>query len=319
MRINNNNKRRSHALISVLLLSLIFCSNKMYHTTRAVEGNNNSEELCDTTMKRDLLCLILAYPEHITGIEASDGKVFLLMKSGRKIIYDDKKEKTFEEKLNSADVQDMMEQAYPLSDINTLMPKDYSPGRIRCYPLMIEVYGHSKEQIQANIINVSTGCGNLSFNKSSKAAESLKKAMDELAVLSKGNRAVSSAVFPTNGTFNYRRIAGTGRLSPHSFGTAIDLARDKRDYWKWASKEQGEERLKSYPREVVKVFEKNNFIWGGKWHHFDILHFEYRPELVIKALYFGRHNNREGLWYSGAPVEEENVKRCIEIIEGVFN
>jgi hypothetical protein len=30
----------------------------------------------------------------------------------------------------------------------------------------------------------------------------------------------------------------------------------------------------------VAVFEREGFIWGGKWYHFDPIHFEYRPELT---------------------------------------
>ena len=32
--------------------------------------------------------------------------------------------------------------------------------------------------------------------------------------------------------------------------------------------------------ESLKTFEKYGFIWGGKWYHFDTMHFEYRPELI---------------------------------------
>jgi peptidoglycan LD-endopeptidase CwlK len=35
----------------------------------------------------------------------------------------------------------------------------------------------------------------------------------------------------------------------------------------------------SIPRQIVLVFEKYGFIWGGKWYHYDTMHFEYRPEL----------------------------------------
>jgi hypothetical protein len=28
----------------------------------------------------------------------------------------------------------------------------------------------------------------------------------------------------------------------------------------------------------VEIFERHGFIWGGKWGHFDTMHFEYRPE-----------------------------------------
>ena len=30
-------------------------------------------------------------------------------------------------------------------------------------------------------------------------------------------------------------------------------------------------------------FETHGFIWGGKWYHYDTMHFEYRPELLMTA------------------------------------
>jgi hypothetical protein len=30
----------------------------------------------------------------------------------------------------------------------------------------------------------------------------------------------------------------------------------------------------------VDIFERHGFIWGGKWAHYDTMHFEYRPELL---------------------------------------
>jgi hypothetical protein len=35
------------------------------------------------------------------------------------------------------------------------------------------------------------------------------------------------------------------------------------------------------PAEIVAIFEKHGFIWGGKWYHFDTMHFEFRPELLV--------------------------------------
>ena len=32
---------------------------------------------------------------------------------------------------------------------------------------------------------------------------------------------------------------------------------------------------------LVEIMERHGFIWGGKWHHFDGMHFEYRPELIL--------------------------------------
>ena len=34
------------------------------------------------------------------------------------------------------------------------------------------------------------------------------------------------------------------------------------------------------PQEIVDAFEAEGFIWGGRWAHYDTMHFEYRPELL---------------------------------------
>jgi hypothetical protein len=39
------------------------------------------------------------------------------------------------------------------------------------------------------------------------------------------------------------------------------------------------------PEQVIEAFEENGFIWGGKWHRFDTVHFEYRPEILSLARY----------------------------------
>jgi D-alanyl-D-alanine carboxypeptidase len=112
-------------------------------------------------------------------------------------------------------------------------------------------------------------------------------------------------------TFNWRKVAPTDRLSNHSFGAAIDLNDLQADgpvYWLWdlASQRQKELqrktgkkvplseilktikesdtgdfkplRIATTPPRLIEIFEKNGFIWGGKWFHFDSMHFEYRPE-----------------------------------------
>lgn len=279
-------------------------------------GNNSEDLSYEITMKQDLLCLMMAYPKHIMNIsKEKNGKVYLVMKSGQKILYDDKKQKTYEEKLANPDLQDMMEQIYPLSSINCLMDKGFDPGRIRVYPLLKEVYGQSKEKVQSELVSVKVGNKNYAFNKNNAAAANLKSAMTELSLMAKENQKLYSFLYPASGTFNYRYISGTNRLSPHSFGIAIDLKRDNNDYWKWASREQGEKRVESYPNEIVEVLENHNFIWGGKWGHFDILHFEYRPELLIKSRYFANNRSLEKYWYKGLKSLDDNVKKYAQIID----
>ncbi|MFL0248571.1 M15 family metallopeptidase [Candidatus Clostridium stratigraminis] len=289
----------SICLIAVLILNLNIC-------TKALGNKNNN------VIKQDLLCLMLAYPEYITGLEVKeDGLVYIKMKSGKHILYDDKRVKSIEEKINNADLQDAMEQIYPLSFPSGLADKNYDPGRYRNYELLKEVYGGTKGSVESNLKNVNAG---LQFNGSNNAAKELSAAIREATAMSIGNDNIRRALFPSRGTFNYRNISGTNRLSPHAFGIAIDLASSKFDYWKWASVKDGEKRLLTYPRELVEVFEKHNFIWGGKWNHFDILHFEYRPEIILKARYFSTNIEENDVWYKEIPLDSSQVKEKIENI-----
>ncbi|HBT96635.1 MAG TPA: hypothetical protein DEB25_02825 [Desulfobulbaceae bacterium] len=75
--------------------------------------------------------------------------------------------------------------------------------------------------------------------------------------------------------------AGDCEISPHTFGVAVDVHwQSGLDYW-LASLQRGGYRYHSVmPREIVAIFERHGFIWGGKWRHFDGMHFEYRPELL---------------------------------------
>jgi hypothetical protein len=35
------------------------------------------------------------------------------------------------------------------------------------------------------------------------------------------------------------------------------------------------------PAALVRAFERQGFVWGGKWLFFDTMHFEYRPEILL--------------------------------------
>jgi len=93
--------------------------------------------------------------------------------------------------------------------------------------------------------------------------------------------------------YNWRPIAGTRSRSYHSFGIAMDLVpksyRGLHVYWRWAMPQEEEwysipyERRWMVPQAVVRAFEEQGFIWGGKWFFFDTIHFEYRPEILILA------------------------------------
>ncbi|MBE6062642.1 MAG: M15 family metallopeptidase [Clostridium butyricum] len=266
-------------------------------------------------MKQDLLILMMAYPEYITNIEKDDyGNVYVVMKSGKKFIYDDKKNKTSETKINNPDLQDILEDIYPLNKDDKIPPKSFNPGRCRNYDFLNEVYGCSKSAIEKNLVNIKLGYPSCQFNSHNNANICLEAALKEIIPLAKNRSDISNLLYPGCGTYNYRVIAGTSKLSPHSYGIALDLNTDKRDYWKWCSDTSAESRLKEYPAELVTAFENNNFIWGGKWGHFDIMHFEYRPEIILKAKYFSNWN-KNNTWYMGVPENNEQIKKYIDTIE----
>jgi hypothetical protein len=80
------------------------------------------------------------------------------------------------------------------------------------------------------------------------------------------------------GGFAARKIAGTERTSAHAFGIAIDLDKSLSDYWRWQKRKPLRWRNR-FPQAIVDAFEAEGFIWGGRWYHYDTMHFEYRPEL----------------------------------------
>lgn len=299
----------SFLVIGILVINILFIylNNEDYEVFK-----NENDKKYNIEMKRNILSLMMGYSGYIVDVDILDNKVYLIMKSGNKILYDDKKNKTIQEKINNPDLQDMMEESYDLNGIYKLA--NNNPGRIRHYQLLKEIYGDTKKQVENNLKNLQFGNKYYAFNNKNNAYENLNKSINEVLNACKQNKEMYRYVYPISGTFNYRIISGTNRLSPHSFGIAIDLASNKSDYWKWASKEAGQKRLETYPNNLVKIFENNNFIWGGKWEHFDILHFEYRPEFIYKAKYFSGDFDSFEPWYKGIDMKDKRNMIYIDLI-----
>jgi hypothetical protein len=89
---------------------------------------------------------------------------------------------------------------------------------------------------------------------------------------------IKAYLTPATGAYNCRAVADSGLLSMHAFGAAIDIGVRYSDYWGWA-RSRGFPYRNRIPQDIVEAFEAERFIWGGKWYHYDTMHFEYRPEL----------------------------------------
>jgi hypothetical protein len=92
-------------------------------------------------------------------------------------------------------------------------------------------------------------------------------------------------------SYNWREIGDRSSRSFHSYGIAVDILPEgwgqKNIYWAWRRDIDPDnwmrlplERRWMPPQQVIDAFEKEGFIWGGKWIVWDNMHFEYHPELV---------------------------------------
>jgi len=231
-----------------------------------------------------LAALAAAYPKALQALEIRSDQRLLVCLAGQKFIYDDGITKTPEQRLDHPDIKDMFHDTYPLASPTDRLPKDFDPGRYRVDAFFMALYGDSEPAVAKNCVPVQF-CGHVvRFNSHCGAADALRGVSADLEPMLSRKPELKPYVAKLAGTFNWRKVAGTDRLSNHSFATAIDLNVDKAAYWRWQSPAQLETlSRKNWPSEIIEAFERRGFIWGGKWWHFDTMHFEYRPEIIAYA------------------------------------
>lgn len=205
----------------------------------------------------------------------------IVWKDGTKMRYDDGKKKSAASTLINPDIQDMFRDSYKRGSY-TKPKKDHDPGRYRNEKFFRKMYGNSSGAVRSKLRTIrwlpKSGGGKVvvtSVNGVDKALQGVSRDLDKLCAK---NPKYKKYVTKLGGTFKWRKIAGTNRLSVHSFGAAIDINVKYSAYWRW---NRGTYRYQNkIPTPIVKIFEKHGFIWGGKWYHYDTMHFEYRPELL---------------------------------------
>ena len=190
-------------------------------------------------------------------------------------------------RLANASIVDQFSQIYPLAfDLTAREKPWFDPGRARNDSLFRALYGQTEAEVAALLKRAEyqgpQRRARFAMNRRHCAARQLQAALD--ALLASGEN-FDRYFTQVGGSFNWRRIAGTQRLSSHSFGIAVDFNTQLGGYWRWSGATEGNAETydNRYPAALVRQMERFGFIWGGKWHHFDGMHFEYRPELILYA------------------------------------
>ena len=159
---------------------------------------------------------------------------------------------------------------------------------------MNSLYGEPSIEIE-NELEIFRVLGRkIRFHHAQRASERLKAVFKEIQLAASDNNEIKKWIkgIRSISTYSNRTIQNRQRPSLHSYGIAVDILprdRSKVIYWEWVEDFREdwwnvtEEQKAKVPAQVIDIFEKNGFVWGGKWYFFDIMHFEYRPELIKYA------------------------------------
>ena len=272
----------------LLLAFLLFTSplGAVEQIPETAANKNAYDQILTDEDEINLHCLRSAYPD-IRNLETDNqGRQWLFFANGNRVLYRAAaSEKILSPFANSsaipgtADIAESMAEPYPLEPERPSTPKGFAPGRLRAYDLLEALYGADKKTVSSRLCTIAWQ--GKPVRLSASAALALHRVSERLAVLLAEKPHLRSYL-ANEGGFAWRRIAGEQRLSAHAFGIALDLNAQLAPYWRWSSLKPHPRQL-DYPSEIVTAFEAEGFIWGGKWHEYDLMHFEYRPELICKA------------------------------------
>jgi D-alanyl-D-alanine carboxypeptidase len=219
--------------------------------------------------------------KHYIGTPAQSASCawILRLPDGTELPWEDGKTKTFDETLDQPDLQDMFSPPYAVGAIAPVTTLNFDPGRFRPEALFKATFGGSSAGVQTKLVDVPFVGQTLKFH--TRAAAALGKVGTKIQALVATTPSLAQYVTgDLGGTFNWRPIANTNRMSAHSYGIAIDIVVSKSNYWEWEKKPDGSfVWVNKIPQSIVDAFESEGFAWGGRWYHYDTMHFEYRPEL----------------------------------------
>ncbi len=182
---------------------------------------------------------------------------------------------------------------YPYSLEPLTEPPPLPEGNpIYCTDLLESLWGRTDEQIRSH--GQSTTFLDHRMFVNNLLIDPLAAVEKDVLKAARGDSSVRTWIDEMDITYSFidRGIAGSPTRSHHAWGMAIHLVPKSYGrlnvYWRWSRvyDEEGWHRIPverrwSPPVAVIEIFETHGFVWGGKWPHFDNIHFEYRPEIIL--------------------------------------
>lgn len=233
----------------------------------------------DDRIRHALDALVTSYPQ---ALVSQDGNAVHWRDGTVMTASDGASEKPFHDRIDHSSLVDQFHDPYPHGRLPGPPAVDVDPGRYRNVAFFTKMYGDCRKgEVSARLVPVvwlpKSWGKRIQITSVSGVNEHLAAVSEEIESLPEKIR---RAAYPSAGTYNCRPVADTGLPSAHGFGIAIDLNIGVSDYWYWQSHNGSINYRNRMPDEIVAIFERHGFIWGGKWYHFDTMHFEYRPELL---------------------------------------
>ena len=229
--------------------------------------------------------LVAAYPDQLA---AHQGNVLVFRDGTHMDAGTADPQKPFAELISHASIADQFRLAYPAGAPVAPPAVDFDPGRFRNQAFFAKMYGDCRKgEVERNLVPVvwlpHTAHQTLMVTRVNGVADAVREVSAEIEKLAP---AIRAAAYPSAGVYSCRGVADNGQPSMHAFAAAIDLNLKFSDYWLWEAGKSAKAipYRNRMPVEIVNIFERHGFIWGGRWYHYDTMHFEYRPELLPAAL-----------------------------------
>jgi hypothetical protein len=178
------------------------------------------------------------------------------------------------------DLIDMYEIRYPKGPVAPVLQPDFDPGRVRYEPMFAATFGDPPSPDDLPTV----WFFGTRVRVHRRVVPALGRVVQKLNDAVRADLSLTKFLEHAGGGYARRHVAASTRMSPHAYGIAIDIGTERADYWLWTPQRTRKWRSR-IPEAIVQAFESEGFIWGGRWYHYDTMHFEYRPELLDDACY----------------------------------